>query len=135
MSEENVEIVRRALAAWNSLNLRAALALVDPNIEVEFAMNAPLDGIYHGHEGLIKVMSEFWGVFDPDTIRSELADLIDGGDEDVVLSVHHRGTGRGSGVPVEMSHWQVCTVRNGKVVRWRNFRTRDQALEAAGLSE
>jgi ketosteroid isomerase-like protein len=103
---------------------------MDRSIEVEIAMGSPMDGLYQGHDGLIKAMTEFWSQFA--TYKSEITDCIPAGD-DVVLAVTHHGTGAGSGAQVEMSHWQVATVRAGKLVRWRNFRTREQAFEAAGL--
>jgi hypothetical protein len=31
-------------------------------------------------------------------------------------------------------NWQVVTVRDGKIVRYRVFRAKPEALEAAGLS-
>ena len=133
MSEvENVERIREWLDAWNSSDFNFVLAHMDPNIEVEIAMDAPTDGVYHGHDGLIKAMTEFWSQFA--THRSELTECIPAGD-DVVMAVTQHGTGMGSGIEVEMSHWQVATLSAGKLVRWRNFRTREQAFEAAGLSE
>jgi uncharacterized protein len=133
MSEENVEIVRRAADAWNDGEFDTALGLVDPEIEVEVAMGTTVDGIYRGHEGLTKFLSEFWSQFET-PYRSELIECIPAGDE-VFVAVLHRGTGKGSGATVEAPGWQVCSVRNGRIVRWRNFATREQALEAAGLSE
>ena len=40
-----------------------------------------------------------------------------------------------SGAEVEMRDWQVFTLREGMIVRYGLFATREQALEAAGLSE
>jgi hypothetical protein len=34
-----------------------------------------------------------------------------------------------------MRNWQVFTLRNGRLVRYRIYGTREEALEAAGLSE
>ena len=34
-----------------------------------------------------------------------------------------------------MTNWQVFTVRDGRVVRYRMYATKAQALQAAGLSE
>jgi ketosteroid isomerase-like protein len=132
MSEENVEIVRRAFDAWNSRDNDTGFSLVDPEIEVEVNLNSPIDGIYRGQGGLAKFMTEFWGQFE--TYRSDFVESIPA-DENVIIKVHHHGTGRGSGVEVEMLNWQVFTFRDGRIFRWRNFNTREQALEAAGLSE
>jgi ketosteroid isomerase-like protein len=133
MSQENVEIVRRALDAWNNQDFETAMSLVDPAIEVEVAIGTPIDGSYREHVGLTQFMVEFWGQFD--TFHSDFRERIQVGDEQVVLHVHHHGTGRGSGAAVEMPGWQVFSLQAGKITRWRNFRSRQEALEAAGLSE
>jgi ketosteroid isomerase-like protein len=53
----------------------------------------------------------------------------------VVFAAHLRGQGKGSGAEVEMRNWQVCTVCDGKIVAYRMFTTKREALEAAGLRE
>ena len=40
-----------------------------------------------------------------------------------------------SDVALERDVFQVWTLRDGLVVKWRVFETREQALEAVGLSE
>ena len=69
-----------------------------------------------------------------DEWRVKLVEAIDVGDS-VVIHVHQWGRGKGSGATVEASHWQVWTVRDGKVVRWTLHVDRAEALEAVGLSE
>jgi ketosteroid isomerase-like protein len=130
MAAENAEIVRAASDAWNRGDVNAAYGLIDPEVEVEVAMDSPLDGTYQGLEGLLQFLGEFWGQFE--SYRSELTECIAVGD-DVFLAVRHTGTGKGSGASVEMPGWQVCTIRDGRIVRWRNLKTRSDALAAAGL--
>jgi ketosteroid isomerase-like protein len=132
MSRENVEIVRRAVDAWNSQDFETGMSLVDPEIEVEVAIGTPVDGTYRGHAGLTQFMADFWGQFE--TFHSEVRECTPAGDDQVVLHVLHHGTGRGSGAAVEMPGWQVFSVRAGKITRWRNFRSRQEVFEAAGLS-
>jgi hypothetical protein len=43
--------------------------------------------------------------------------------------------GDGSGADVEIDYWAVVTFRNGKILRNHWFSDREEALEAAGLSE
>jgi hypothetical protein len=49
--------------------------------------------------------------------------------------VRFSGRGKRSGLEIDMPAWQVWTLRDGKVVGWRIFRTKRQALDAAGLRE
>jgi ketosteroid isomerase-like protein len=53
----------------------------------------------------------------------------------VAIAFRQRGTGRESGVQIERDFFGVYDLRGSKVVRYRMYESRDQALEAAGLSD
>ena len=53
----------------------------------------------------------------------------------MLVSLTNRGRGKQSGANVSWHVWQVGTVRDGKVVQAQGFTSRDEALEAVGLSE
>jgi uncharacterized protein len=131
MSQENVELVQQMVNAWNRGDYDAARDFFDPDVEVEAALGADIDGTYFGHAGLATLM-RFWGAFG--SFRSDIEKCIPAGDA-VVTLLHHHATGKRSGIDVEMRNWHVYTVRNGKIVRFRQFRTEARALEAAGLSD
>ena len=70
-----------------------------------------------------------------DDFEDELLELLEVGDK-VVSVVTSRGRGRSSGVVIEwVGNAGVWTIRGGKVIRVVWFTERDEALEAAGLSE
>ena len=56
MSHENVEIIRRALAAWNDRDIEAMLALTDPEVEYVNSPTAVEPGTRRGHESLEEVL-------------------------------------------------------------------------------
>src|SRR2546426_12543602 len=58
MSQENVEIVRRANEAWNRDDLDAALLLIHPDIEVRQPgdLYLGMKSVYRGHAGV----REWW---------------------------------------------------------------------------
>ena len=64
--------------------------------------------------------------------RSEVKEAIDAGD-DVVVVIGETVLIGDSPTPLARDVFQVWTVRDRRVVRWRVFETREQALEAAGL--
>jgi ketosteroid isomerase-like protein len=132
MSEENVELVQSVLEAWNRGDYPAALEHVAPGIEVESNMGDDLDGTYEGIASFQKYLAGFWSSFAD--FHTEIDECIAASTE-VAFLAHHYGRGRGSGVEVEMQNWHVVTVRDGKIVRYRLFRTKPEALEAAGLRE
>ena len=62
-------------------------------------------------------------------------DVRDLGDHRVLGLGTIRATGKGSGVETELTFATVATYRNGRLTHYIDFGDRDQALEAAGLSE
>ena len=70
-----------------------------------------------------------------DDFRAEPVELIEAGEDKVIAVVRISGRAKLSGVEVDMTYAELSTLRDGKVTRSRQFFTRDEALEAAGLSE
>ena len=56
-------------------------------------------------------------------------------DDRVLIVSRVTGRGRGSGVPVERPSCEVSWLADGLIMRRQVFWTRDEALEAAGLSQ
>ena len=87
---------------------------------------------YRGHDGLMRAWgrwSEPW-----DQITTEIEEVIDGGDR--IVSVHRaRARAKGSGIEVDLRCAYLWRFREVKVIHFQNFLDREQALEAAGLSE
>jgi hypothetical protein len=71
-------------------------------------------------------------VFDFHLEIDEITALSDGR---VLMVASASGRGRGSGVPVERPSGEVLWLADGLITRRQVFWTRDEALEAAGLSE
>jgi ketosteroid isomerase-like protein len=131
MSRENVEIVDTAYEAFNRGDPEAALEFIDQEIEIEYYGERPdLDRSYHGHVGVREVVGQFREIFSG--FRAEVEECIDVGD-DVVIAVRNRGTGKTSGLKVDVRTGHVWTVRAGKLVRWRLYRSKTEALEAVNV--
>jgi ketosteroid isomerase-like protein len=136
MSEENVHLVRGVYDALSRGDNTAVMAAYDPQIQLDFS-DSPTASvlqtrIYRGYEGLRKGNREWHRELE--SVEYECDELIDAGDQ-VVCVVTTRGRGRKSRVESEMVHHGVWTIENAKIVRVQWLATREQALEAAGLSE
>jgi len=107
------------------------LALVDDALVTRRLEPMPDPGIWHGPEGMLDVAAEWIDTFDEFTMKGE--EFIDAGDH-VVVRVTQEGRGGGSGVPVTGTFWFVFGMRDRKVVTFDMYATREQALEAVGLS-
>jgi ketosteroid isomerase-like protein len=132
MSHDNVEVVRRAIDGFNERGLPALLELADPEIEWTTTGRYVEAGTYHGHEGIRRYLGAVLGEFDD--ARTDADEYIDAGD-DVVVPSRFSGRGKRSGAQVELAMTIVYTVRDGRIVRARNFEDRTEALRAAGLVE
>jgi len=131
MSQENVEVVRRNIEAFNGRDLRAWLATFRSDGEMDWSRaRGPLKGIYRG-QGELEVFWDGWLTFDWGEL--ETYDLTEAGSEVVVPNT---ATFRGrQGIEVVARSAFVFTVEDGQIVRQRLFQGRADALKAAGLSE
>ena len=139
MSQENVEVVRRAFEEFlNAMERGDPGALFDLEVvadDYEWIFFEGLEGrsVWRGREGFVEFVRTWTAEFDDWSIRLER--LIDAGDDQVVGLTVQSATGKGSGVPVELTIGQVYELEDGRVVRVRNYLTHAEALEAAGLRE
>jgi ketosteroid isomerase-like protein len=132
MSEENVEVVRDAIDAWNRGDYEAWIAGFDSACEFR-PLRAQLEGrAYRGHDGLRRFMDDF--TLDWDQVRFEVREIRDVGDKVLVL-IRFQGRGRASGADLDVPIGIVGEVRQGKITEARMFSDPDEALEAVGLSE
>ena len=134
MSEENVEVVRRGYAAFNRGDIDDIVADVAPDFEyVPPAGVIPgVIGVYRGPDGFKQWSGAFWGEFDDAHI--EVHEFVDAGDQ-VLATLTVRGRGKQSGAESSWTLWELWTVRDGRLVHGQGITSRDEALEAAGLSE
>jgi ketosteroid isomerase-like protein len=133
MSQENVDVVRRMLRAFNDGDVEAIVAECDPTVEWEEQSIPGVEPLYHGHEGVRR----WWAA----TILQEELGSIEGrlegvkeADDTVIASVRFEAEGTSSGARVQMPVHLVLTFRDGKLIRRQVFLTFAEALEAVGLS-
>jgi ketosteroid isomerase-like protein len=134
MSEENVEIVRNAFAAFDRRDIEGVLRLCDEDIVITQPPELPgVSPEQHGHRGVLEAFAiwpEQWNDY-----RIEILKIAAAPGGKVFVTTRTSGRGKQSGVEVDMEFSFVFTVRDAKISEWRLFVQEDQALEAAGLSE
>jgi ketosteroid isomerase-like protein len=133
MSEKNVEVVRRAMEAFARGDRAAFLDEISSEVVIQQTAPIPDARSYHGHEGMVQVISDWAQVFDDLVMTAE--ELTDVGNNRVLARVHQSARGVGSRVPIEFDTWFVYSVAGGRIARLEMFNDREEALEAAGLSE
>jgi ketosteroid isomerase-like protein len=132
MSEENVDVMRRTEEALNSGDDEAVVETFDPDVVFE-PQRASVQGTYRGHDGVRDWLADTRENFA--AFRLFITERRDLGDDRVLSIGTLRFRGQGSGVETEVPTAAVVTLRNGKIVRLKDYGDRSKALEAAGLSE
>lgn len=132
MSADNQQIVRWTFEAICDEDIDRLLGYYDERIEfLPLTGTLVESGGYVGHGGVrdyFEECAEVWELMQP-----HADDLRTVGDHVVVLggcAVRGRGSGAGSDNPMA---W-VITLRDGRVIRHRGFATREEALDAVGLT-
>jgi ketosteroid isomerase-like protein len=133
MSEENVEVVRQALAAYARGDIEEGLSYLHPEGELHSAVIGNAEGkVFRGHDGIRTWFAELEETFDEMT--TELTEYRDLGDR-VVAFGHIHARGRESGLELDSPTGWVMTLRDGKVLKAEGFLSRAETLEAAGLEK
>jgi ketosteroid isomerase-like protein len=132
VSEQNVELHRRVLEAFNRRDIEAMIACSDPSFEYYPLLSAIGVTVYHGHEGLrswFEQLDDAW-----EELRAEPEAYFDLGEQTLLFYVL-RGRGRHSGAEVAMPGAQVCRWREGLGVYAKQYAHREDALRDLGVSE
>jgi ketosteroid isomerase-like protein len=134
MSQENVEIVRDAFAAFDRGDIEAVLRLCAEDILITQPAELPgASAQQRGHRGVLEAFAIFpeqW-----DDYRVEVLKIAAAPASKVIALTRSRGRGRQSGVEVDMEFSFVFTLRDARISEWRLFVREDEALKAAGLSD
>jgi ketosteroid isomerase-like protein len=133
MPEENIELLRRAFDAYNSRDPEAFIAFCDPSIEFHSAFAAVDEPAVYGHEGLREWYRQMEDAFGHE-IRVELDALFDLGERTMAFYVLH-GRGQQSGVEVAMPLTLVVHWREGRIIFFRAYTRREDALSDLSLSK
>jgi ketosteroid isomerase-like protein len=126
---ENVELVRKAIAAWMSGDIDGAAELAASDIVSRRMPPIPDPQTYHGFEGVQQMYSDWTAQFG--AFEMEIGEHIDAG-ERVIVEFIQQGTGLASGAAVVGRFWFAFTVANGRLARMDVYNSRAEALEGAG---
>jgi ketosteroid isomerase-like protein len=135
MSQENVEIVRAVFEAWNAGDMEALFADYHPELVYHPRADEPDPSPHVGRDVYERLVRGFVDSFSEVTF--EVLELIDAGDHVIASTVLHavlHGQGSAS-AGVSDTYVFVFKLRDGLVVEGWEYRAKQEALEALGLSE
>jgi ketosteroid isomerase-like protein len=127
--------IRLGVEAFNRRDLDAVAIAYHPELEYypyrEFVEAELAEPCYHGpmgYKAYIDATQEVWG----HEVRLEPTELIDMGDR-LVLLADMPMRAQASGIPLAQTYAGVSTLKDGRIIRQRDFLNHAEALEAAGL--
>jgi len=133
MSQENLELVRRLFDVYNERSFEENIDLIEPDIVWDLSrVELPDGSTYTGRFELSGFVETWEEGFESEHV--EVLEMIDAGDQ-VVTMVHHSGRGKLSQIEIDQRFAVVWTLRDGRAARMEAYPTREEALEAVGLSE
>ena len=147
MSQENVEIVRRAVVIFAEAVrqgdpvagfdkcVREGIVASDLDWRAGLRGGVGVAGIddFAGRDALLEFMRRWTEDFDDFAVEAE--EFIDANDDRVVLIARQHGTGKASGASVHLRTGAVYTLDAHRIVRVELFLRPSDALQAAGLRE
>jgi len=126
MSHGDVELLRRAWAAFIRGDVDAAVAALDPQVRWYAAGDPDGEGACHNREEAAAFLRRAAS----DGMTAELLDVRDAGDRLVAVVHTHAPPDRERGAE---PHGELVTVRSGKVTEMVVYATVEDALAAAGV--
>jgi ketosteroid isomerase-like protein len=133
MSQENVEIVRHSINAFNRGDLEEALSDYAPDAEWHTTGRFADERIYRGPGGIERFWTELQE--DIEELRLSVSDIRAVGEDKVFVAGMGEGRGKRSKAHSEEPAWYVVTFRDRLIVRVEAYADSAEALEAAGLPE
>ena len=132
MSQENVEVVRSFVVAYNCRDFEGIIELLDPTFEFRSRF-VGIESVHRASEGFphtyFKMLDEAY-----DRFEVVLSEYIDAGAA-VLAAGHAEWRGKASGARGETPILPAFWLRAGKVFRAETFTDRTEALGAVGLSK
>jgi uncharacterized protein len=132
MSQENIEVVRRGIAAYNLRDFETIRALSHPDVQLDWSASRGLEaGVYEEVEAVMGFYQNFLDTFEEVYVQPDR--FIESGDS-VVVPNTARIRGR-DGIETIARSALVFEIRSGLFSRVRLYQETDEALEAVGLRE
>jgi ketosteroid isomerase-like protein len=134
VSQENVEIVRRAVAASTSVppDVETLRAILDPE-HVLITDWGVEKGRHLGVEGYLAAIAEMEAAWD--SLTQEVEGVLDAEERGVVVLMRLKARGKESGADVENPWAMVVVLSDGWIATSRVYLQQHEALKAVGLEE
>jgi ketosteroid isomerase-like protein len=132
MSQENLEIVQRAMDAYNARDLTAYLSVISDSVRFRSRFSAIDSVIYNGHADMRRYFANLDDVWS--RYEMQLERMVPAGGQ-VAALCHLYAVGRDSDIQLEEHPGVVFTIEAGMIVAMDSHQTHGETLAAIGVSE
>jgi ketosteroid isomerase-like protein len=129
----NVEVVRRAVEAFQRSDFDAIFALAHPEFAVFVPPTLPNSGRYVGRDGFMTWLAQWLEAWEGFGVEIDEAQPV--GERHVLTDMHQSGRGKGSGVAVEMHAAYLWEIREGRLAALHLYQGSDEAIRVAAERE
>ena len=127
-TQSGIPLVKQVYGAFARGDVPAVLGAFDENVEWTSAEGAPYPGTFRGPNAILtNIFARLGGEWEG--FRAEPAEFLDAGEHIVALG-RYSGNYKGTGRSMNAAFAHVWTVRNGKVVRFRQYADTRKMAEA-----
>jgi ketosteroid isomerase-like protein len=130
MAEENVQVIRQAIAAFNARDLDGYLSLCTPDVE----LHSPIAGLEGANVGEQGVRDFFANLEESTTLFRIEVEHFEDLDERRVLALVSFEIGSPGGFSMTQQAANLYEIEDGKLRRVRAYLDRDEAMRATGLA-
>jgi ketosteroid isomerase-like protein len=135
MSQADIETLRITYEALSRKDWDAAFRQTHPDFELitHGGRTGLLGGTYRGRDAVSRFFEDQWEAFEVAVVEPQ--EFYEAPRDRIVAFALSRFRPKDSSAVLETRTAQLWTMRGGKVARCELFPAREEALEAAGLSE
>lgn len=136
MSQADVAVAEAVIQFWNARDRESFLALFQPQAVWSSAIKREVEGgegLYRGREEIGGFWDEWHAIWED--LKMTVSEISSPRDGCVFVWGALGGSGTASGAGTERAFGWVFQVEDGLIRDVRAYLSRDEALEAAGLSE
>lgn len=131
MSQQNIEVVRESIEAYNRGDVECLRALYHPDVVLRMPAGWPEPGPFAGRDAVFSEFRRLQETWAEDSF-DVLGDFLSSGDR-VLARVAYRAAGSGPDAVLEITN--VYTLRDALIIGLEFFRDHEQALAATGLAD
>jgi hypothetical protein len=134
VKQDEIALIGEAWREWNETGVNAVARFLHQEIEWIDPPQLPGAETHLGREAVTTFLREWEGTMRVVSLSFEVEEIIPAGDDYLVVSAAE-GVSEG-GVPIPPHHWfHLIRIEDGLLRRAQLFLDREEAMNAAGLSE